>query len=387
MLKSLGLTGLQAWVDDSDQSFQRAKAKKRLRSSGGMHRRIARRASIRSARAEGQRAENGAESMNADKFFAELKRRNVFRAAAFYAAGAWLLVQVATQVFPLFHVAEWVMRWIVVASIIGFPCAIFFSWFYEWTPQGLQRESEIPPEESITRHTGKKLDRWIIATLLLAVVLLLTDRLIFRPNGRSAATAVGSAESVAVLPFVNMTANKENEFFADGLSEEILNSLARIEGMQVVGRTSSFQFKGKTEDLRAIGEKLGVANVLEGSVRREGERARITAQLIRTSDGIHLWSETYDRTLTDTLAVQVDIAEQVAGVLHVVLDDQQRGRMKAEGVKNVDAFIAYQKGLKLYADAHNALKSHSVIDGLRVANKEFDRAIERFRHRSGNPIR
>ncbi len=129
-----------------------------------------------------------------------------------------------------------------------------------------------------------------------------------------------------MLPFVNMSADKENEFFADGLSEEILNSLARIDGMRVVGRTSSFQFKGKAEDLRTIGQKLGAANVLEGSVRREGEQARITAQLVRTSDGTHLWSQTYDRTLTDTLAVQLNIAEQVAGVLNVVLDDKQRGR-------------------------------------------------------------
>ncbi len=145
--------------------------------------------------------------------------------------------------------------------------------------------------------------------------------------------------------------------------------------MRVVGRTSSFQFKGKTDDLRSIGEKLGAANVLEGSVRREGERARITAQLIRTSDGIHLWSQTYDRTLTDTLAVQLDIAEQVARVLDVVLDDKQREEMRTAGVKNVDAFIDYEKGLKLYADAHNPAKSYNVIDGLRAANKEFDNAI------------
>lgn len=312
--------------------------------------------------------------MDPHTLFAELRRRNVFRAAAFYAASAWLLVQVATQVFPLFHVAESVMRWIVVAAVIGFPFALAFSWFYEWTPKGLQLESAISPNESITRQTGKKLDRWIIAILSLAVVLLLTDRFLFRSDEKSKAT-VAAEKSIAVLPFVNMTSEKENEFFADGLSEEILNSLARIDGMQVVGRTSSFQFKGKTEDLRAIGEKLGAATVLEGSVRSVGERARITAQLIRASDGIHLWSETYDRTLTDTLAVQVDIAEQVAGVLNVVLDDQQRARMRADGVKNVEAFIAYQKGLKLYADAHDATKSHSVIDGLRLANKEFDRAI------------
>jgi TolB-like protein len=170
-----------------------------------------------------------------------------------------------------------------------------------------------------------------------------------------------------------MSTDPENEFFSDGLSEEILNSLARIEGMQVVGRTSSFQFKGKTADLRNIGEQLGVAVVLEGSVRREGQRARITAQLVRTSDGIHLWSETYDRELKDSLAVQLDIAEQVAGALNVLLDDAQRKRMRAAGVANVDAFIAYQKGWKLYTEAHRA-PSIDLLDGLRAANAQFDRA-------------
>jgi TolB-like protein len=313
-----------------------------------------------------------------DNFFAELKRRNVLRAAAFYAASAWLLVQVATQVFPFFHISEWVVRWIVVAAVIGFPFALVFSWFYEWTPRGFQLESQIPANESKTRGTGRKLDRWIIAILALAVVLLLADRFILHRDSSASAdktAAAGSEKSIAVLPFVNMSSDKENEFFADGLSEEILNSLARVDGMRVVGRTSSFQFKGKAEDLRGIGQKLGVVNVLEGSVRREGERARITAQLVRTSDGIHLWSQTYDRTFTDTLVVQLNIAEQVAEVLDVVLDDKQREQMRAAGVKNVDAFIDYQKGLKLYADAHNAARSHDVIDGLRAANKEFDNAI------------
>ena len=314
--------------------------------------------------------------MKTHNFFSELKRRNVLRAGALYAAGAWLLIQVATQVFPLFHVAEWVLRLIVVAAVVGFPFAIVLSWFYEWTPQGLQLESEIPPNESITRQTGRKLDRWIIAILALAVVLLLANQFVLHRNAEAGSEkAALSDKSIAVLPFVNMSSDKENEYFADGLSEEILNSLARIDGMRVVGRTSSFQFKGKTEDLRTIGEKLGAATVLEGSVRREGERARVTAQLIHTSDGIHLWSETYDRTLTDTLAVQLDIAEHVAGVLDVVLDDKQRADMRTAGVKNVDAFIAYQKGLKLYANAHDPAHSRDVIAGLRLANKEFDKAI------------
>src|SRR5437773_2450835 len=142
--------------------------------------------------------------MKIDNFFAELKRRNVLRAAAFYAASAWLLVQVATQVFPFFHIAEWVVRWIVVAASIGFPFAMLFSWFYEWTPQGIQRESEIPPNESITRQTGKKLDRWIIAILALAVVLLLADKVVLRKNAETGVAAATPEKSIAVLPFDNL---------------------------------------------------------------------------------------------------------------------------------------------------------------------------------------
>jgi len=177
-----------------------------------------------------------------------------------------------------------------------------------------------------------------------------------------------------VLPFVNMSGDAEQEYFADGLSEEILNSLTRIDGMQVAGRTSSFQFKGKNEDLRGIGQKLGVASVLEGSVRRGKDAMRVTAQLIRVSDGIHVWSQTYDRNPDDTLAVQLDIAEHVAGALDVVLDDVQRERMRASGVKNVEAFIAFQKGQRLYRDAHDPERSSNLIATLRLANVEFARA-------------
>jgi TolB-like protein len=262
---------------------------------------------------------------------------------------------------------------------------------FELTPEGIKRDAEVDPAQSIAPQTARRMDRMIIAVMALALVYFGVDKFVLGPK-RDAALAVTSAaqahasakaadattpkhaaRSIAVLPFVNWSTDPENEFFSDGLSEEILNSLARIEGMQVVGRTSSFQFKGKTADLRAIGEALGVATVLEGSVRREGERARITAQLIRTSDGIHLWSETYDRTVQDSLAVQLDIAEQVAGALNVLLDDKQRARMREAGVANVDAFIAYQKGWKLYGEAHGK-PGVDLLDGLRAANVEFDRA-------------
>jgi len=163
--------------------------------------------------------------------FAELKRRNVFRAAAFYAASAWLLVQVATQVFPFFHIAEWVVRWIVVATAIGFPFAILFSWFYEWTPHGLQLESEVAPNESITRATGKKLDRWIIAILVLAVVLLLTNQFVLHRDEKPANIAPVAeilAKSIAVLPFDNLSRDPDNAYFCEGVQDEILTRLAKV---------------------------------------------------------------------------------------------------------------------------------------------------------------
>ena len=320
---------------------------------------------------------------------AELKRRNVIRMAGLYLVGAWLLTQVASTVLPAFDVPGWALRALITVLVIGFVPALVFAWVFELTPEGIKRDAEVRPEESIAPQTARRMDRAIILVLICALVYFALDKFVLAPR-RDAAPAVQTAEhamagasaekskinprSIAVLPFVNMSTDAENEFFSDGLSEEILNSLARIDGMQVVGRTSSFQFKSKNEDLRSIGEKLGVASVLEGSVRREGDRARITAQLIRTSDGIHLWSQTYDRTLKDTLAVQLDIAEQVAGALDVVLDDKQRERMRDAGVKNVDAFIAYQKGWKLYTDGHGKPELN-LIDTLRLANVEFDKAI------------
>ncbi len=322
-------------------------------------------------------------------FLAELKRRNVIRMAGLYLVGAWLLTQVSSTVMPAFDVPAWALRALIIVLVIGFVPALVFAWVFELTPSGLKRDENVTPQESVAPQTARRMDRLIIVVLICALVYFGVDKFVLAPRrdaapplqttehvaGRANTDATKTkARSIAVLPFVNMTTDKENEFFSDGLSEEILNSLARIDGMQVVGRTSSFQFKGKSDDLRTIGDKLGAASLLEGSVRREGDQARITAQLIRASDGIHLWSQTYDRTLQDTLAVQLDIAEQVAGVLDVVLDDRQRERMREAGVKNVDAFIAYQKGWKTYTDAHRKLDL-DLIDTLRLANVEFDKAI------------
>jgi TolB-like protein len=293
-----------------------------------------------------------------------------------YAAGAFALLQGVDIVAQRFGWPETIERALIVALAVGFFVVLVVAWYHG--------------ERGAQRVSGTEL---LILALLLTVGGGVMWRVAQSPRETAASASadrhdegVGAVKpspaapapgkSIAVLPFVNMSGEAENEFFSDGLSEEILNSLARIDSMQVVGRTSSFQFKGKNEDLRAVGEKLGVANVLEGSVRRSGDHARITAQLVRASDGFHLWSQTYDRTLSDILAVQLDIAEHVAGALDVVMDDQQRERMRSAGVKNVDAFIAYQKGLKLYEDAHDPARSPELIAVLRKADIEFARAVE-----------
>jgi len=273
------------------------------------------------------------------RFFSELKRRNVYRSAVFYAASAWLLVQVATQVFPFFHIAEWVVRWIVIAVVIGFPFALLFAWFYEITPEGLKRESEVPRADSITRTTGKKLDRWIIATLGLAVVLLLADKFVLHGEVTNA-----SEKSIAVLPLVNESGDPGNEYFSDGLSEELIAALAQIGELKVIGRSSSFRFKGHNEDLKTIGEKLGVNTLLEGTVRKQADRVRIVAELVNAADGRQMWSRTYDRELKDVFAVQSEIAQAVASSLKVTLLGKGANAHRSGSTKSVEAHNAYLQG-------------------------------------------
>ena len=296
----------------------------------------------------------------------ELKRRNVFRAAAFYAASAWLLVQVATQVFPFFHVAEWVVRWIVIAAVIGFPFAMGLSWFYEWTPHGIQRESEVEQDESITRETGKKMDRWIIAIMALAIVLLLAD--IFVPHKDEKPTVASSIpdKSIAVLPFVNMSADPAQEYFSDGIAEELLNRLAQFSDLKVAARTSAFQFKGKNLDIGDIGRRLKVTHVLEGSVRKAGARLRITAQLIDCNSGYHLWSETYDRDASDVFKVQDEIAGAIADALEAKLGGPPTASTPAR-TANPAAYDDYLQG--------RAFVARRRVENLDKAIAAFDRAI------------
>ncbi len=324
--------------------------------------------------------------------FEELKRRNVFRVGIAYLVASWLLLQVIDVIGPILRLPENVARYVLFFLAIGFLPAIIFAWVFELTPQGVKRESEVTRSGSMTARTGHKLDRAIIVALALAVTFLLFDRL---GPGRQGETGPAQApqfeqahqhvsmppadaadvaeKSVVVLPFVKMSNGPDDDYFADGLTEEIINALAQAPDLLVTARTSAFHFKGQNLPVAEIAAQLGVAHAVEGSVRRAGDQLRITAQLVRTADGFHLWSETYDRRTEDTFAVQVDIAEKVARALNVYLDDALRERMQWVGTRNVEAFIAFQKGIEYYERAH---REPNQISLLRQANVHFEQAIE-----------
>ena len=266
-------------------------------------------------------------------FINELKRRNVFRVGVAYVIVAWLLLQVADVVLNNIEAPDWVFQAVLLLVAFGFPFALIFAWAFELTPQGLKKEKDIVPSDSVAHLTGRKLDFAIIGLLAIAVVFLVVDNYVLREDPAPLVSdqiepAIQAEEkSIAVLPFVNMSDDPGNEYFADGLSEELLNLLAKIPSLKVIGRTSSFAFKGKNEDLRLIGEALGVTTVLEGSVRKSGERVRVTAQLINVSDGSHIWSDTYDRTLDDIFAIQDDVAAAIIDALQIhVGTNPTRGR-------------------------------------------------------------
>jgi TolB-like protein len=236
--------------------------------------------------------------------FAELRRRNVIRAAVLYIGAVWALAQGIAQLTPVVGAPDWAARWFLVAAAIGFPFWLAFAWFYEFTPEGLKRESEIDPADSIRAHASGKLDRWIFVVMGLAIVLLLTNTFVWRKGAGLTPNALPAPEkSIAVLPFVNMSSDKEQEFFSDGISEELLNLLAKVPSLQVTARTSSFSFKGKEIAVPEIAKSLHVAHILEGSVRKAGSQVRITAQLIDAVNDKHLWSQTYDRKLDDVFAI------------------------------------------------------------------------------------
>ncbi|MCZ6517722.1 MAG: adenylyl cyclase, partial [Gammaproteobacteria bacterium] len=264
--------------------------------------------------------------------YSELKRRNVLRVAIGYLAASWLLIQIVETLFPIFGLADELVRLFVIILVIGFPLILIFSWLYELTPEGLKLEKDVDRTVSEAHHTGKRLDRAIIVVLTLALGYFAFDKFVLDPardaareetvarQARTDALVESYGEnSIAVMPFVNMSDDASNEYFSDGISEELLNLLAKIPQLRVISRSSAFSFKGKDVDIPTLAEQLNVAHVLEGSVRKAGNKVRVTAQLIEARSDTHLWSGTYDRELDDIFAIQDEIAAKVVEQLKITL--------------------------------------------------------------------
>ena len=285
--------------------------------------------------------------MNLPNFFAELQRRHVYKVGAAYAVAGWLVVQIVTQVFPIFEVSALAQRIIVLLIVAGFPITLILTWLFDITPKGIVRTDDLPAtgESHAMQRERVGMDRkmnYVLALLLVtAIGYFVLDRTVLR---RDSAQATSDAKSIAVLPLVNTSGDAANDYFSDGLSEELIAVLAKIPGLKIIGRSSSFLFKGKSDDSRTIGEKLGVTNLLEGSVRKQGDRVRIVAELINAADGRALWSETYDRELKDVFAVQSEIATAVTEQLKIKLLGAPAKSDAAPSNDNLAAYNALQQG-------------------------------------------
>jgi TolB-like protein/Flp pilus assembly protein TadD len=283
--------------------------------------------------------------MNPKNFFAELKRRNVYKVAVAYAVVAWLLIQAATQVFPFFEIPNWAIRLVVLLLIIGFPVALVFAWAFELTPEGIKRTEDVDPSQSATRRTGRTLDFLIIGILLLVIGVFAYQR--FKPGQKTVVTVPPAIpeKSIAVLPFENRSEDKANAYFADGIQDEILTRLSKIADLKVISRTSTQHYKSAPENLPEIAKLLGVANILEGSVQKSGDAVRVNVQLIKAANDSHLWADTFDRKLTDIFSVESDVAKAIADQLRAKLTGQEEQVIAAKLTENVEAYDAYLRGL------------------------------------------
>jgi adenylate cyclase len=303
-------------------------------------------------------------------FFSELKRRNVIRAAGLYLVGAWLLTQVSSTVLPMFGAPDWLPRSIVVLLAIGFIPTLIFSWVFELTPEGLKRDEDVKPEQSIAPQTGRRMNHMIIAVLLLALGYFATDKFVLAPRRASLpydSSSAASSKSIAVLPFENLSDDKGNAYFSDGITEEILNALAQIPNLKVAARRSAFQFKGKDLDLRKIGQALGVAHILEGSLQKAGDQVRINVQLVDAQNGVQAWSEKFDRKLDNVFAVEDEIAKAIATKLRVQLTGGAGQPLVGDSTNNPQAHELYLRGLTLLAARG---------PGLREADDSFQQAVK-----------
>lgn len=290
--------------------------------------------------------------MNPKNFFAELKRRNVYRVAVAYAVVAWLLIQIATQVFPFFEIPNWTIKLVIVALFLGFPAAVVFAWVFEITPEGLKRTEEVAPEQSITRSTGRKLDFLVIGVLLMVFGALVFDRFHSKSPPPSEASVV--EKSIAVLPFENLSSEEQNAYFADGIQDDVLTNLAKVADLRVISRTSVMQYRSVAgRNLREIGQRLEVGYVLEGVAQRGLNRVRVNAQLIDTRTGRQLWAERYDRPLGDIFAIQGEIAETIVAQLQATLSPSEKAAIEKPPTSDLIAFDFFLRAQSLYADTTN----------------------------------
>jgi adenylate cyclase len=313
--------------------------------------------------------------------FNELKRRNVIRVAIAYLAISWLLIQVVETLFPVFGLSDAMIRLVVVVLAIAFPLILIFSWLYELTPDGFRKDKDVDHSSSQMHHTGKKLDRAIIIVLTLSLGYFAFDKFVLDPTrdaqiaetsvqkGRSEALVESyGGNSIAVLPFVNMSSDAEQDYFSDGISEELLNMLAKVANLRVISRSSSFSYKGKEIDIPTMAAEMNVAHILEGSVRKSGNKIRITAQLIEARSDAHLWSETYDRELDDIFAIQDEISAAIVSELKAKLGLEDGAAPRATATSNIEAHEAYLRGR--YQSLQGSTSSR------KIAIREFEKAIE-----------
>jgi TolB-like protein len=284
--------------------------------------------------------------MNPRNFFAELKRRHVYRVAIAYAVVAWLLIQIATQVFPFFEIPNWAVRLVVLVIVLGFPIALIIAWAFEMAPQGIKRAENILPTEYNPHWSVRKFAALIVTIAMFATGLLMFQLVRSKSHFLAPITVAAkpSQKSIAVLPLLNESGDPGDEYFSDGLSEELIAGLAQIKELKVIGRSSSFRFRDKKGDSKSIGEKLGVSTLLEGTVRKQGNQVRIVAELINAADGRELWSRTFDRELKDIFAVQAEIAKAVATSLELTLLGTDDRAAKNASTNSVEAHNAYLQG-------------------------------------------
>ncbi len=304
--------------------------------------------------------------MRSDNFFAELKRRNVYKVAVAYAVVGWLIAQIATQIFPFLEIPNWIVRLVIVLIAIGFPIALIIAWAFEATPEGIKRTEDVDPAASV-RQPQKH--AWIVVVIV-GAVFSIGLFFIGRYTGRNTASnSELSTKSIAVLPFDNLSRDPDNAYFAEGVQDEILARLAKVADLKVISRTSTQRFKSAPSDLREIAKQLGVMHIVEGSVQKANDQVRVNVQLINAMTDAHLWAEIYDRKLTDIFAVESDIAKTIADTLQAKLTGSEKISIAKTPTVNPEAYELYLKGRFFWNKRTGA--------DLRKAIEYFNQAIEK----------